>query len=36
LPKELIVELRRAGMTDIEDLVFGGPAAIAGRIDDWS
>ena len=35
LPRELVVELRRNGNPAVEELVFRGPSAIAGRMDHW-
>jgi hypothetical protein len=35
VPRELMVELKRAGSPDIEQLVYRSPAGIAGRIDHW-
>jgi hypothetical protein len=35
VPRELMVELKRAGSSDIEELVYRSPAGIAGRIDHW-
>ena len=35
LPRELVVELRRNGSSDVEELVYRGPVNIAGRIDHW-
>jgi hypothetical protein len=35
VPRELMVELTRAGSPDIEQLVYRSPAGIAGRIDHW-
>jgi hypothetical protein len=35
VPRELVVELRRAGSPDIEQLVYRSPAGIAGRLDHW-
>lgn len=34
-PHELVVELRRSGSTEVEELVQRGPALIAGRMDHW-
>ena len=35
LPRELVVDLKRGGSPAIEQLVYRGPAGIAGRIDHW-
>ena len=35
LPRELVVELTRNGSSEVEELVFRGPSAIAGRMDHW-
>ncbi len=35
LPRELVIELRRSGSQDVEELVYTGPRDIAGRIDHW-
>lgn len=35
LPRELVIELRRSGSTEVEELVYNGPTNIAGRIDHW-
>jgi hypothetical protein len=35
LPRELVMELRRSGSQDVEELAYSGPRDIAGRIDHW-
>jgi hypothetical protein len=35
IPRELVVELRRTGSTEVEELLYNGPTGIAGRIDHW-
>jgi hypothetical protein len=35
LPRELVVELRRSGSSDVEDLSYQSPSNIAGRMDHW-
>jgi hypothetical protein len=35
VPRELVIELRRIGSTEVEELVYKGPTSIAGRIDHW-
>jgi|SRR5688572_12076106 hypothetical protein len=35
VPRELMVELKRAGSQEVEQLVYRSPAGIAGRIDHW-
>jgi len=35
LPRELVVDLRRSGSAEVEELVYNGPTGIAGRIDHW-
>jgi hypothetical protein len=35
VPRELIVELERAGIPNTEQLIYRSPAGIAGRIDHW-
>jgi hypothetical protein len=35
LPRELIVELKRSGNPEVEQLRYQGPTAIAGRMDHW-
>jgi hypothetical protein len=35
LPQALVVELKRNGSNEVEELLYQGPAAIAGRIDHW-
>ena len=36
LPREFVVEIRRRGNPDVEELVYNGPRGIAGRIDHGS
>jgi hypothetical protein len=35
LPRELIVQLRRSGSTNVEELLYNSPSNIAGRMDHW-
>jgi len=35
LPRELVIELRRSGSTEVEELVYNGPTSVAGRMDHW-
>jgi hypothetical protein len=35
LPRELVVEVQRSGRPGVEELIYAGPAGIAGRIDYW-
>ena len=35
LPRELVVELRRSGSSDVENLLYQSPSNIAGRMDHW-
>jgi hypothetical protein len=35
LPRELVVDLRRSGSAEVEQLVYRGPTGVAGRIDHW-
>jgi len=35
LPRELVVELGRSGDPEVEQLLYRGPTAIAGRMDHW-
>ena len=35
LPRELIVEIKRHPDSDFEELRYGGPAGIVGRVDHW-
>ena len=34
-PRELVMELRRNGSPDVEELLYNGATNIAGRIDHW-